>query len=124
MIRRPPRSTRTDTLFPYTTLFRSSLVIKKTIPAWQSTLGATYSFATGRPYYDIRENADGQPAIYDQGETINYNSLGLSFSHLTSLFKNDFSVIVLGINNILGADQVFGYKIGRASCRERVCQYV
>src|SRR3546814_13140148 len=28
MIRRPPRSTRTDTLFPYTTLFRS----RKTIP--------------------------------------------------------------------------------------------
>src|SRR3546814_8381583 len=26
MIRRPPRSTRTDTLFPYTTLFRSSVV--------------------------------------------------------------------------------------------------
>src|SRR3546814_517249 len=26
MIRRPPRSTRTDTLFPYTTLFRSKLV--------------------------------------------------------------------------------------------------
>src|SRR3546814_830762 len=25
MLRRPPRSTRTDTLFPYTTLFRSSL---------------------------------------------------------------------------------------------------
>src|SRR3546814_15786327 len=27
MIRRPPRSTRTDTLFPYTTLFRSSGVV-------------------------------------------------------------------------------------------------
>src|SRR3546814_9392935 len=26
MIRRPPRSTRTDTLFPYTTLFRSPIV--------------------------------------------------------------------------------------------------
>src|SRR3546814_10149026 len=26
MIRRPPRSTRTDTLFPYTTLFRSNLM--------------------------------------------------------------------------------------------------
>src|SRR3546814_14025979 len=26
MIRRPPRSTRTDTLFPYTTLFRSMFV--------------------------------------------------------------------------------------------------
>src|SRR3546814_9174090 len=28
MIRRPPRSTRTDTLFPYTTLFRSIPVEK------------------------------------------------------------------------------------------------
>src|SRR3546814_13424318 len=27
MIRRPPRATRTDTLFPYTTLFRSSFLI-------------------------------------------------------------------------------------------------
>src|SRR3546814_4947803 len=27
MIRRPPRSTRTDTLFPYTTLFRSAVII-------------------------------------------------------------------------------------------------
>src|SRR3546814_7763949 len=27
MIRRPPRSTRTDTLFPYTTLFRSSVLM-------------------------------------------------------------------------------------------------
>src|SRR3546814_5674376 len=26
MIRRPPRSTRTDTLFPYTTLFRSTVM--------------------------------------------------------------------------------------------------
>src|SRR3546814_10381646 len=26
MIRRPPRSTRTDTLFPYTTLFRSRMI--------------------------------------------------------------------------------------------------
>src|SRR3546814_9401778 len=29
MIRRPPRSTRTDTLFPYTTLFRSAIVMKQ-----------------------------------------------------------------------------------------------
>src|SRR3546814_1221614 len=28
MIRRPPRSTRTDTLFPYTTLFRSDLALE------------------------------------------------------------------------------------------------
>src|SRR3546814_5669059 len=29
MIRRPPRSTRTDTLFPYTTLFRSEPIVGK-----------------------------------------------------------------------------------------------
>src|SRR3546814_4597493 len=28
MIRRPPRSTRTDTLFPYTTLFRSNVSVR------------------------------------------------------------------------------------------------
>src|SRR3546814_1635768 len=32
MIRRPPRSTRTDTLFPYTTLFRSQLVSQCALP--------------------------------------------------------------------------------------------
>src|SRR3546814_18979772 len=30
MIRRPPRSTRTDTLFPYTTLFRSQRLVNTT----------------------------------------------------------------------------------------------
>src|SRR3546814_19493248 len=30
MIRRPPRFTRTDTLFPYTTLFRSPAAVKRT----------------------------------------------------------------------------------------------
>src|SRR3546814_19225314 len=29
MIRRPPRSTRTDTLFPYTTLFRSKDILQE-----------------------------------------------------------------------------------------------
>src|SRR3546814_3047239 len=36
MIRRPPRSTRTDTLFPYTTLFRS-----KTMTVQRLDLGLT-----------------------------------------------------------------------------------
>src|SRR3546814_11962572 len=36
MIRRPPRSTRTDTLFPYTTLFRSAAI--------EAPRFATYSF--------------------------------------------------------------------------------
>src|SRR3546814_6312367 len=37
MIRRPPRSTRTDTLFPYTTLFRS-IVVLAVVPAADDTL--------------------------------------------------------------------------------------
>src|SRR3546814_19454030 len=32
MIRRPPRSTRTDTLFPYTTLFRSVIAFPAELP--------------------------------------------------------------------------------------------
>src|SRR3546814_20877433 len=32
MIRRPPRSTRTDTLFPYTTLFRSGVIGLQILP--------------------------------------------------------------------------------------------
>src|SRR3546814_3135837 len=42
MIRRPPRSTRTDTLFPYTTLFRSGGL---TLPGDQAfALHDTYGF--------------------------------------------------------------------------------
>src|SRR3546814_885258 len=45
MIRRPPRSTRTDTLFPYTTLFRSSKVLHHP----QSQLGLTlFTLVRGR----------------------------------------------------------------------------
>src|SRR3546814_5282040 len=35
MIRRPPRSTRTDTLFPYTTLFRSAPPHRYSHQAWR-----------------------------------------------------------------------------------------
>src|SRR3546814_9149626 len=37
MIRRPPRSTRTDTLFPYTTLFRSL-----SLWSWQDSVKAVF----------------------------------------------------------------------------------
>src|SRR3546814_7818003 len=44
MIRRPPRSTRTDTLFPYTTLFRSIEVTLPPILAAHARLAAQADF--------------------------------------------------------------------------------
>src|SRR3546814_937048 len=38
MIRRPPRSTRTDTLFPYTTLFRSANDRILSVTSWLNSL--------------------------------------------------------------------------------------
>src|SRR3546814_9126984 len=42
MLRRPPRSTRTDTLFPYTTLFRSDWIETKAIYRALSGLGVSH----------------------------------------------------------------------------------
>src|SRR3546814_18119700 len=47
MIRRPPRSTRTDTLFPYTTLFRSARLARKPLPN-SSARGAPIHSASSR----------------------------------------------------------------------------
>src|SRR3546814_10603461 len=52
MIRRPPRSTRTDTLFPYTTLFRSLVWGQHTrylAPAKHRTFADTQPFASAKP---------------------------------------------------------------------------
>src|SRR3546814_3180078 len=43
MIRRPPRSTRTDTLFPYTTLFRSPLARLAGHEGWTLALGRDHA---------------------------------------------------------------------------------
>src|SRR3546814_7347584 len=45
MIRRPPRSTRTDTLFPYTTLFRVRIGLTTLAPAWAAKLGEDHTLA-------------------------------------------------------------------------------
>src|SRR3546814_10719591 len=52
MIRRPPRSTRTDTRFPYTTLFRSLLVAKVVID---------HALAGARARRDLVDAGAGQP---------------------------------------------------------------
>src|SRR3546814_8930285 len=48
MIRRPPRSTRTDTLFPYTTLFRSPLPAQRRLAMYAGTFKPTADGYSGR----------------------------------------------------------------------------
>src|SRR3546814_13260899 len=48
IIRRPPRATRTDTLFPYTTLFRSQATsLGQALAAGEIVVGAGLSAADG-----------------------------------------------------------------------------
>src|SRR3546814_1049996 len=62
MIRRPPRSTRTDTLFPYTTLFRSAL--RQAGPENRRRRRAAKSGKVGRSVFSWRVHSgavtDGQ----------------------------------------------------------------
>src|SRR3546814_1763388 len=62
MIRRPPRSTRTDTLFPYTTLFRSidflcmSLqVAGEALPIDARLIGCGANFLGTKPALDLHQ---------------------------------------------------------------------
>src|SRR3546814_7626678 len=59
MIRRPPRSTRTDTLFPYTTLFRSALCIGE----------CPFFMAKQLTFYELRR----------QGSTVHMNKRAIAF---------------------------------------------
>src|SRR3546814_9880748 len=56
MIRRPPRSTRTDTLFPYTTLFRS-VVVRDGAAAKEAAAWATAIQNEGMPQIPCPDNA-------------------------------------------------------------------
>src|SRR3546814_13557589 len=96
MIRRPPRSTRTDTLFPYTTLFRSMHRPDPAILGWWSTLFEIPSVAIGGI-----TPANARPLI----------EAGADFLAVSSAVWNH-------------PEGPADAEIGRASCRERVCQYV
>src|SRR3546814_12963965 len=60
MIRRPPRSTRTDTLFPYTTLFRSA---STGAYKWhyQETPAETWDYTATQPIILAEQQIDGKP---------------------------------------------------------------
>src|SRR3546814_10832535 len=64
MIRRPPRSTRTDTLFPYTTLFRSHDPNGPQVSGYIIQVQTTNPFVTQCPGGYVRLVICGQVAIY------------------------------------------------------------
>lgn len=89
-----------------------SLVYKRWIPEIKfskkvklsnTNIGATYTYATGRPYYNP------QNPIFPASHTKDYNNLSLTLSKLTSI-KGNFTVIAIGMQNILGFENVYGYR--------------
>ncbi|HNU89601.1 MAG TPA: TonB-dependent receptor, partial [Ferruginibacter sp.] len=91
----------------------AALVVKKFVLPWKTGFNLSYNFASGRPYYRIAyDNALSKYVISDAGKTINYNSMSFSINYLPNLGKTNpkvFTVWVLGINNVLGQNQVFNY---------------
>src|SRR3546814_20221721 len=111
MIRRPPRSTRTDTLFPYTTLFRSPL---KHLPEFDFELVQTGSHIVpvrrdsvpgSHPHW---EYVLSPGRVWDEAGDNGYSRVALPFA----LQQKNAKCMHKGVH------------IGRASCRERGWQYV
>src|SRR3546814_11780198 len=124
MIRQPPRSTRTVTLFPYTTLFRST------------TSGADELLAfKASPLAALEPPPPGvmvQPILLDYGAaTHTVEWLGDEPGQVNALRilarPGSFTVAATYLPPFDPADHAGRKgiaKIGRASCRERVCQSV
>src|SRR3546814_18837815 len=112
MIRRPPRSTRTDTLFPYTTLFRSLLFPGHAIEEFDllrggfESAGALAGNACGVDEVLVKAELRVQALLGHLGHA-DHQSDEPRLEHLHPLRR-----------------QPGGLEIGRASCRERVCQDV
>src|SRR3546814_12041951 len=80
MIRRPPRSTRTDTLFPYTTLFRSGELALENFQLQQAQLPAGDDQEVAATAGRVQEFQRGQLAV-QAGELLFVVS-GLVQAHL------------------------------------------
>jgi vitamin B12 transporter len=91
----------------------AAFVFKKFVLPWKAGFNFSYNFATGRPFYNISyDNTSSKYVIADQGRTINYNNVSISINYLPKLGAQNvkaFTVWVLGINNVLGQNQVYSY---------------
>src|SRR3546814_11571527 len=122
MTRRPPGSTLTDTLFPYTTLFRSyvNLPLTDTLAAnlsasdWNQGEGWGENIATGNDV-NLTDKFNTRGKIkWEPSSSTRVNLVG-DYAYL------DTSV-GLALRPLQGSKPAL--ERGRASCRERVCQYV
>src|SRR3546814_15092849 len=110
MIRRPPRSTRTDTLFPYTTLVRScaSLVLALGlggVGGWQAK--------------SVRVTAAAQPM---DDAVAAYRVFATDRTRPVEMDASQGPELQAWLSARLGRPMAL--QIGRESRRERVCQYV
>src|SRR3546814_15208653 len=109
MIRPPPRSTLTDTLLPYTTLFRSG--VSKDVPAFARALDEGIDHAPGRK------------RCVAVGHHVRRRRFVAVEHHCAASGRELEERVRSGCDQAVGTDQKID-QIGSASCRERVCQYV
>src|SRR3546814_15420571 len=113
MIRRPPRSTRTDTLFPYTTLFRSLVYLLLAFVTRGLSWVLGVLFAAVAVMLLVEAVRHGRVQV----DRVVAMLIIFAFNILFWMFY-----FQLGTSfNFLAENLV---EIGRASCREKVCQYV
>src|SRR3546814_19111548 len=118
MLLRPPRSTRTDTLFPYTTLFRS-------LPLSVVMLLMCYGILKGlndEIVINLSRSLPTAPLIASHGGLSLRQRLHSIVSHPTKAQANAFIDNTVMAAFELVAAELQKREIGRASCRERVCQ--
>jgi hypothetical protein len=80
----------------------ASAVVKYFVPKINTQFGGTYTFATGRTYY----NPNSEGFLTDRAS--NYNDLSLNISYLTHLW-DQFTIVYFSVSNVFGAENVFGY---------------
>lgn len=80
-----------------------SLVGKYYIPKWTTQINMTYSYASGRPYYN-----PGNPEFLGD-RTPDYHNLAFTINYLTHV-KKWFTVIYTGVDNVTNQHNVFGYR--------------
>ena len=96
-----------------------SVVAKKFVTDWKTGFNLSYTYASGRPYYDI-VSQNGTNILRHEGTLKDYSGLNFSVNYLPNLGKKDakaFTVLVLSVSNILGNKNVYGYNFSKDGMR-------